>query len=59
MRHQENFGEAHLSAETGWSLSSQAPPAVRSIQGFPQRTFYGSFAADGAFDCGPAPNARF
>src|SRR5262249_34280892 len=26
---------------------------------FPQRTFYESFAACGAFDCGPAPNIRF
>ena len=26
---------------------------------FPQRTFHESFAADGAFDCGPVPNIRF
>ena len=26
---------------------------------FPQRTFYESFAAAGAFDCGPVPNIRF
>ncbi len=26
---------------------------------FPQRTFHESFAAGGAFDCGPVPNIRF
>lgn len=26
---------------------------------YPQRTFYESFAAGGAFDCGPTPNIRF
>jgi hypothetical protein len=26
---------------------------------FPQRTFYESFTAGGAFDCGPTPNTRF
>jgi hypothetical protein len=26
---------------------------------FPQRTFYESFKAGGAADCGPVPNSRF
>jgi hypothetical protein len=26
---------------------------------YPQRTFYGSFTAGGAFDCGPTPNIQF
>src|SRR5262245_3064861 len=43
-----------------YSISISDVGAFASIPSFfPQRTFYESFTADGAFDCGPTPNIRF
>ena len=47
-------------APVPYSISISDVGTFASIPSFfPQRTFYESFAADGAFDCGPAPNIRF
>ena len=43
-----------------YSVTITDTETVASIPAFfPQRTFYGSFAAGGALDCGPVPNIRF
>ena len=43
-----------------YSISINDTETFASIPAFfPQRTFYESFAAGGAFDCGPVPNIRF
>lgn len=64
--------EQKFTNRTAWSalIASQTPiPYSISITDtettasipvfFPQKTFYDSFHADGAIDCGPAPNIRF
>jgi hypothetical protein len=43
-----------------YSLSISDTETVATIPTFfPQRTFFQSFKAGGAFDCGPVPNIRF
>jgi len=47
-------------APVPYSITINATETVASIPAFfPQRTFYESFVAGGAFDCGPQPNIRF
>src|SRR5262245_18403356 len=48
------------SANVPYSISiSDMETTARIPEFFPQRTFYESFKAVGAMDCGPAPNVRF
>jgi hypothetical protein len=43
-----------------YSVTISDTGTVANIPAFlPQRTFYESFKAGGAFDCGPVPNIRF
>ncbi len=47
-------------ADVPYSVSISDTETAATIPAFlPQRTFYRSFTADGAFDCGPVPNIRF
>jgi hypothetical protein len=47
-------------APVPYSISISDTGTFASIPSFfAQRTLYESFAAAGAFDCGPAPNVRF
>jgi len=46
-------------AAVPYSISISDVGTFASIPSSPQRTFFESFAAGGAFDCGPSPNIRF
>jgi hypothetical protein len=65
--HEQKFSNravwnALIASETAvpYSLTISDTGTVANIPAFlPQRTFYESFKAGGAFDCGPVPNIRF
>ena len=65
--HEQKFSnrqtwDALIAADTpvSYSVSLNETGTAATIPAFfPQRKFYESFAAAGAFDCGPVPNIRF